>query len=116
MDLVDERLGEDFKKEEVMVMINVALLCTHVSPMQRPTMSLVVSMLEGKNVVQEVVPNTSQVFEGKKLEMIQQHYQQREKNSTPEIQEESISIDETAAFMSNTDLQSIEMDDSYCIR
>ncbi|KAJ1441585.1 Serine/threonine-protein kinase, active site [Sesbania bispinosa] len=113
MELVDERLGDNFKKEEVMVMINVALLCTQVSPMQRPTMSSVVSMLEGKTVVQEVVPDTNQVFEGKKLEVIQQYCRQREKNETPESQEESISIDETAAFMSDTDLYSVNKDSSY---
>lgn len=111
MDLVDERLGEDFEKEEVMVMINVALLCTHVSPMHRPTMSSVVSMLEGNSVVEEVVSDTSQVFEGKKLEMIQQYYQQNENNVTPE--EESILIDATAEYMSDTNLHSINMDSPY---
>ncbi|GAU31584.1 hypothetical protein TSUD_54070 [Trifolium subterraneum] len=112
MELVDDMLGEEFKKEEAMIMINVALLCTHVSPMNRPTMSSVVNMLEGKSVVQEVVSDTSQVFEGKKLEMIQQYYQQSEKNDTPEIetQEESIIIDSTAEYMSDADLHSINMD------
>lgn len=113
MDLVDERLSEDFKKEDVMVMINVALLCTHVSPMHRPTMSSVVSMLEGKSVVQEVLLDTSQVFEGKKLEMIQQYYQKSGKNDTLETQEESISIEATEEFMSDTDLLSTNMDSSY---
>ncbi|XP_039687023.1 probable leucine-rich repeat receptor-like serine/threonine-protein kinase At3g14840 [Medicago truncatula] len=110
MDLVDERLGEDFKKEEAMIIINVALLCTHVSPMHRPTMSSVVSMLEGKSVVEEVMQDTSQVFEGKKLEMIQQYYQQSEKVDTPETQEESILINATSEFMSDADMHSISMD------
>jgi hypothetical protein len=116
MELVDERLGEEFKKEEAMMMINVALLCTHVSPINRPTMSSVVNMLEGKSVVQEVVSDTSQVFEGKKLEMIQQYYQQSEKNDTPheiETQEESIIIDSTAEYMSDGDLHSISRDSPY---
>ncbi|XP_061360636.1 probable leucine-rich repeat receptor-like serine/threonine-protein kinase At3g14840 [Gastrolobium bilobum] len=113
MNLVDERLCEDLKKEEVMVMINVALLCTHASPMHRPTMSSVVSMLEGKTVVQEVMPDTSQVFHSKEIEVIQQYYKKREKNKTPHTQEESISIDETAEFMSDTDLHSINLDCSY---
>jgi len=110
MDLVDERLGEDFKREEAVIMINVALLCTHVSPMHRPTMSSVVSMLEGKSAVQEMVQDTSQVFEGKKLEMIQQYYQQSEKVDTPETQEESILINATSEFMSYADMHSISMD------
>ncbi|KAK2368186.1 putative leucine-rich repeat receptor serine/threonine-protein kinase [Trifolium repens] len=116
MELVDERLGEEFKKEEAMMMINVALLCTHVSPINRPTMSSVVNMLEGKSVVEEVVSDTSQVFEGKKLEMIQQYYQQSEKNDTPhdiETQEESIIIDSTAEYMSDGDLHSISRDSPY---
>jgi hypothetical protein len=115
MELVDERLGEEFKKEEAMMMINVALLCTHVSPINRPTMSSVVNMLEGKSFVQEVVSDTSQVFEGKKLEMIQQYYQQSEKNDTPEIEtrEESIIIDSTAEYMSGGDLHSISRDSPY---
>ncbi|XP_013464538.2 probable leucine-rich repeat receptor-like serine/threonine-protein kinase At3g14840 isoform X1 [Medicago truncatula] len=123
MDLIDERLGEDFNKEEAMIMINVALLCTRVSPMHRPTMSSVVSMLEGQSDVEEVKQDTSQVFEGNKLEIIQQYHQQleiiqqyceqSEKVYTPETQEESILISETAEFMSHTDMRSISMDSPY---
>ena len=51
IELVDPRLGSNFKKREVMRMIYVALLCTNVSPASRPTMSSVVSMLEGKILV-----------------------------------------------------------------
>ncbi|KAK7244116.1 hypothetical protein RIF29_38934 [Crotalaria pallida] len=112
MDLVDERLGEDFKKEEVMVMINVALLCTHVSPMHRPAMSSVVTMLEGKTDVHDVVPDT-EIFDDNRLEELRRYYR-REKSKTEETQEESISIDETFAVMSDTDLISVnlENDDS----
>ncbi|CAN4082160.1 unnamed protein product [Withania somnifera] len=46
MELVDETLGSDFKKDEALRMINVALLCTNPSPALRPTMSAVVSILE----------------------------------------------------------------------
>ncbi|KAL2594565.1 hypothetical protein AAZV13_12G196600 [Glycine max] len=113
IDLVDERLGKDFKKGEVMVMINVALLCTQVSPTNRPTMASVVCMLEGKTEVQEVVSVASHLLDGEKLEMIQQYYNMREKNKTNETQEESISMGETSAFMSDTDLYSINMDSSY---
>ncbi|KAL3377003.1 hypothetical protein AABB24_003428, partial [Solanum stoloniferum] len=46
MELVDETLSSDFKKDEALRMINVALLCTNTSPALRPTMSAVVSILE----------------------------------------------------------------------
>lgn len=59
MDLIDRRLGSDFNNDEAMVMINVALLCTHITPSARPTMSLVVRMLEGSEVVPAIVPDSS---------------------------------------------------------
>ena len=112
MDLVDERWGKDFRKDEVVVMINVALLCTQVSPMHRPTMASVVCMLEGKTKVLEVVVDTSEILDGKKLEM-QQYYSMRKKNKTQETQEESVSMGETSTFMSDIGLYSINMDSSF---
>ncbi|XP_061370404.1 probable LRR receptor-like serine/threonine-protein kinase At1g07650 [Gastrolobium bilobum] len=47
LELVDPGLSSEYSTEEVMVMLNVALLCTNASPTLRPTMSQVVSMLEG---------------------------------------------------------------------
>ncbi|KAF9660927.1 hypothetical protein SADUNF_Sadunf19G0014600 [Salix dunnii] len=55
IEMVDPRLGSAFNKKEVVRMINVALLCTNQSPTLRPTMSTVVSMLEGKTDVEELV-------------------------------------------------------------
>ncbi|CAL5403102.1 unnamed protein product [Camellia sinensis] len=52
MELVDQRLESDCNKEQVMVMLNVVLLCTNATAAIRPTMSSVVSMLEGKANVQ----------------------------------------------------------------
>ncbi|XP_065634987.1 probable LRR receptor-like serine/threonine-protein kinase At1g07650 isoform X2 [Quercus suber] len=54
MELVDAELDLEFNKEEVLRMIKVALLCTNPSPVLRPTMTSVVSMLEGKTVVDEL--------------------------------------------------------------
>uniref|UniRef100_A0A6N2L7F8 non-specific serine/threonine protein kinase n=1 Tax=Salix viminalis TaxID=40686 RepID=A0A6N2L7F8_SALVM len=61
MEMVDPSLGSAFNKKEVVRMINVALLCTNQSPALRPIMSTVVSMLEGKTDVEELVmvPSTS---------------------------------------------------------
>ncbi|KAG5114110.1 hypothetical protein AAZX31_13G248700 [Glycine max] len=66
MELVDRRLGSDFNKEEVLVMIKVALLCTKVTATQRPTMSSVVSILEGRTIVEEVYSETSEVLDEKR--------------------------------------------------
>uniref|UniRef100_A0A803QF51 non-specific serine/threonine protein kinase n=1 Tax=Cannabis sativa TaxID=3483 RepID=A0A803QF51_CANSA len=51
MELVDPNLGSQFKKEEAKRMIKVALLCTNPSPSLRPTMSTVVSILEGRTTI-----------------------------------------------------------------
>ncbi|XP_035543996.1 probable leucine-rich repeat receptor-like serine/threonine-protein kinase At3g14840 isoform X2 [Juglans regia] len=59
MELVDTKLGSDFNKEEAIRMIKVALLCTNPSPALRPTMSAVVSMLEGRTVVNEDIMDPS---------------------------------------------------------
>ncbi|XP_031120680.1 probable leucine-rich repeat receptor-like serine/threonine-protein kinase At3g14840 [Ipomoea triloba] len=53
MELIDLRLGSDFDKEQALRMIKVALLCTNPSPVLRPSMSAVVSMLEGRDDIPE---------------------------------------------------------------
>ncbi|KAL6999655.1 hypothetical protein U1Q18_000812 [Sarracenia purpurea var. burkii] len=52
LELVDPRLGSSYPEEEAQIMLNVALLCTNPSPTLRPSMSSVVSMLEGKIPIQ----------------------------------------------------------------
>ncbi|KAF4349435.1 hypothetical protein F8388_021018 [Cannabis sativa] len=59
MELVDPNLGSKFKKEEAKRMIKVALLCTNPSPSLRPAMSTVVSMLEGRTTIPELVMDSS---------------------------------------------------------
>lgn len=55
LELVDPELGSEYSSEEAMVMLNVALLCTNASPTLRPIMSQVVSMLEGRTAVQDLL-------------------------------------------------------------
>uniref|UniRef100_A0A0E0G400 non-specific serine/threonine protein kinase n=1 Tax=Oryza nivara TaxID=4536 RepID=A0A0E0G400_ORYNI len=56
LEIVDQRLGSHYSQEEALRMLNVALLCTNTSPVQRPRMSSVVSMLCGQAPL-EVVPD-----------------------------------------------------------
>ncbi|XP_008792302.2 probable LRR receptor-like serine/threonine-protein kinase At1g53430 [Phoenix dactylifera] len=51
LELVDTNLGSNYSKEEALQMLNLALVCTNPSPTLRPTMSTVVSMLDGKTPV-----------------------------------------------------------------
>ncbi|CAA7060344.1 unnamed protein product [Microthlaspi erraticum] len=53
LDLVDPVLGSDFAKEEAMLILNVALMCTNKSPGSRPKMSQVVKLIEGKTAMSD---------------------------------------------------------------
>ncbi|KAI4333512.1 hypothetical protein L6164_018306 [Bauhinia variegata] len=73
LELVDPSLGSKYSKEEAMRMLNLALLCTSPSPSLRPSMSSVVSMLEGKTPIQELIlkrQETSQTARFKALEIM----------------------------------------------
>ncbi|KAH9723430.1 putative leucine-rich repeat receptor-like serine/threonine-protein kinase [Citrus sinensis] len=76
MELVDTDLGSNFDKEQVMVMINVALLCANASPTNRPSMSSVLSMLECGVDVPDLAPdsNVSDIDETKS-EAMRRYYQ-----------------------------------------
>ncbi|CAN8259345.1 unnamed protein product [Cochlearia groenlandica] len=50
-ELVDQRLGIDYNREEAMRMIQIGILCTSQVPADRPSMTAVVSMLEGSSTV-----------------------------------------------------------------
>ncbi|PRQ31309.1 putative protein kinase RLK-Pelle-DLSV family [Rosa chinensis] len=59
VELVDPRLGLDFSNEEAVRMAKVALLCINPAAALRPTMSAVVSMLEGRTPVDEMIMDPS---------------------------------------------------------
>ncbi|XP_039116091.1 probable LRR receptor-like serine/threonine-protein kinase At1g53430 [Dioscorea cayenensis subsp. rotundata] len=51
LELVDKSLGANFSEKEALQMLNLALACTNPSPSLRPTMSAVVSILDGKHTM-----------------------------------------------------------------
>ncbi|KAH9779340.1 putative leucine-rich repeat receptor-like serine/threonine-protein kinase [Citrus sinensis] len=76
MELVDTDLGSNFDKEQLMVMINVALLCASASPTNRPSMSSVLSMLECGVDVPDLVPDSSiSDVDETKSEAMRRYYQ-----------------------------------------
>ncbi|XP_059443383.1 probable LRR receptor-like serine/threonine-protein kinase At1g53430 isoform X3 [Corylus avellana] len=60
LELVDPKLGSSYSSEEALRMLNLALLCTNPSPTLRPSMSSVVSMIEGKIAVQAPIIKRSE--------------------------------------------------------
>lgn len=88
-------------REEVMVMINVALQCVSVSPTVRPAMSSVVSMLEGRDVIQEYK------MEPEEIKQQQSHASHRQ------VQSMSIHESWTVSSTSTADLYPVNFEASY---
>ncbi|XP_024160837.1 probable leucine-rich repeat receptor-like serine/threonine-protein kinase At3g14840 [Rosa chinensis] len=114
LELVDPRMGSDFNKEEMMITINVALLCTNVIAADRPTMSSVVSMLEGKASVQELVldPNASK----DEINEMRKHFESNVAETTSEnSQRQTMSTEGpwTASSTSVNDLYPVNPDSNY---
>ncbi|KAI0496977.1 hypothetical protein KFK09_023303 [Dendrobium nobile] len=55
LELVDTNLGTEYSEEEANLLLNVAILCTNASPSLRPSMSQVVSLLEGRTPIQPML-------------------------------------------------------------
>ncbi|XP_052177859.1 probable leucine-rich repeat receptor-like serine/threonine-protein kinase At3g14840 isoform X3 [Diospyros lotus] len=116
MELVDPKLGSDFNRGDAMVMINVALLCTNVSPSVRPTMSSVVRMLEGKATVKELVSNgTNSVYDQMKLKGKMDDRQDSQEATMTDSMSKGTSTDRTWTDSSQPvgDLYPVNLDSDY---
>lgn len=74
--MVDPELGSAYSSEEAMVLLNVALLCTNAAPTLRPTMTQVVSMLEGRTAVQDLLSDPGFSIADSKHKAIRNHFWQ----------------------------------------
>ncbi|PKI54263.1 hypothetical protein CRG98_025323 [Punica granatum] len=118
MDLIDPRLGSDFKKDEVMVMINVALLCTSISPAARPPMSSVVRMLERDEEVPAPIPRSTVINDAEKIEAMRRHFngcmeEQEDKLSERNIESFASEAPPAASSISRSDLYPIIWNSDY---
>lgn len=118
MDPIDPRLGSDFNKNDVMVMIEAALVCTNVTPSVRPNMSSVVRMLEGDEAVRAVVPDSSVGDDSEKLEAMTRHFMGRgeEEDGEPSgrtVGSSSSSVPLIASSASSKDLYPAAWDSDY---
>ncbi|XWS16849.1 hypothetical protein CRYUN_Cryun33cG0015900 [Craigia yunnanensis] len=114
LDLIDPRMGSDYNKEEVMAMINVALLCTNVNAAARPAMSSVVSMLEGMAAVQELVTDSSTFPNESNSKAMKKLYQHLEEKSAPESQTHSMStVEPWTSSSASADLYPVTLTYDY---
>ncbi|XP_057766382.1 probable LRR receptor-like serine/threonine-protein kinase At1g53440 [Salvia miltiorrhiza] len=75
VELVDPSLGLEYSEEEALRMLNLALLCANPSPTLRPSMSSVVSMLQGKIPVQAPLVKCGGMHEGVRLKAFREDSQ-----------------------------------------
>ncbi|OMO86377.1 reverse transcriptase [Corchorus capsularis] len=90
--LLNERLRSEVKKEELELMVKVALLCTNVSASLRPTMSEVVSMLEGKMTVPDMIPEPGTYTEDLRFKAMRDLCRQKEDQSSSGSQTQTSTV------------------------
>ena len=77
LELVDPKLGSEFNKEEAEKVVKVALLCTNASQSLRPTMSEVVSMLEDRMPLPDLIPEPSIYTEDLRFKVMRDFHQDK---------------------------------------
>ncbi|OMO82763.1 hypothetical protein COLO4_22843 [Corchorus olitorius] len=90
--LLNEGLRPEVKKEEVELMVKVALLCTNASASLRPTMSEVVSMLEGKMPVPDMIPEPGTYTEDLRFKAMRDVCRQKEDQSSSGSQTQTSTV------------------------
>lgn len=101
-ELLDERLNFQVNKEELERLIKVSILCTNASPSLRPTMSEVVSMLEGEMAIPDVIPQAGTSTEDLRFKAMRDfHHEQQKQNRSL-----AFSITQSSASMIQTDMGS----------
>ncbi|KAF5204354.1 Cold-responsive protein kinase [Thalictrum thalictroides] len=96
LDLVDPSLGTKYSKEEALKILNISLLCTNPSPILRPAMSAVVSMIEGHIPVQAplvVHGSMTDHMRPKAFEKLSQDSQRQGSNYSHDSQTPDLSMD-----------------------
>ncbi|KAK9153126.1 hypothetical protein Sjap_000606 [Stephania japonica] len=107
MELVDPKLGSDFNKEEVERMIQISLLCANASPTLRPTMSIVMSMLEGQTAVQTIPSDPSILDKDTRFQVIRDQQQRMHMRDLADNQTSTTSSDGVWIGSSSTSAQDL---------
>lgn len=115
IELVDQRLKGEFNNEEAERMIRVALLCTNASAALRPTMSEVVSMLEGTMNIPEVIPESSTSSQDLRFLAVREHQKQIHSQSLPKNQA-SRTTSTGSGFLSASGYDLYEMNEESYLR
>ncbi|KAJ6333336.1 hypothetical protein OIU77_009243 [Salix suchowensis] len=109
MELVDETLGSKVNIKEAETMVKVALLCTNASPTLRPTMSEVVSMLEGRMAIPDTLPEPSSYTEDLRFKAMRDLRQHEQSHRFSESQTQKSTTIQTCSSSSISENNSYEI-------
>lgn len=123
MEVVDPRLGTDYNREEAMTMIQIGILCTSPAPADRPSMSTVVSMLEGHSTVDvekllEASFNRGSEKDEESVRAMKKHYAMIGGEEITNTTDQTISTDgpftsSSTATANAGDLYPVKLDSAY---
>lgn len=110
MELVYEKLGSNLDEKAAEIVVKVALLCTNASASLRPTMSEVVSMLEGQMTVPDVIPEPSSYTNDLRFKAMRDLHRERQNQSLSGSQNNDSTTLNTfgSSFMSGKDFHEIK--------
>ncbi|XP_041023582.1 probable LRR receptor-like serine/threonine-protein kinase RFK1 isoform X1 [Juglans microcarpa x Juglans regia] len=116
MKLIDERLESGVDEKEAEIMVKAALLCTNASASLRPTMSEVVSMLEGRLSVPDQIPEASTYHEDLRFKAMRDLHKDRQNQSSSGSQTHNSTAAHTFCSTSTFghDLGDIKPDSESC--
>ncbi|PHT36013.1 hypothetical protein CQW23_23713 [Capsicum baccatum] len=77
-ELIDDKLGSQFNKEEAERVVKVALLCTSAMPSLKTVMSKVVRMLEGKQDTPDDIPEASMYTDDLRVKALKDFQRERQ--------------------------------------
>ncbi|XP_047941452.1 probable LRR receptor-like serine/threonine-protein kinase RFK1 isoform X5 [Salvia hispanica] len=103
-ELIDPRLDASANREEIEMVVKIALLCTNATPSVRPTMSEVVLMLERKMEIPVVTPEGSTYTNDVRFKAMKDFHQERRSLSSATWGESPVSstIRTGVAYSSST--------------
>ncbi|KAM5587866.1 hypothetical protein ABKV19_006355 [Rosa sericea] len=112
-ELVDERLGNEVNNKEAELMIKIGMLCTNASPTLRPTMSEVVSMLEGRTAVPNMTLEASSYTKDLRFNAMRDLHRQRKRQSLSESQPQNLPSTKTFCLASSTSRYDLRVRTAY---
>ncbi|KAK1276483.1 putative LRR receptor-like serine/threonine-protein kinase [Acorus gramineus] len=108
-ELIDPRLGLELNEVEALRLINTALLCTSTSPTDRPTMSIALSMLEGRTEVPATISDPNRPSSHSNSDIISEQSGNDQLQSPDQSQSKSLLMDPSIPSFTNSSISGSDL-------